>query len=100
MSQPQAELARTPLHDLHLRLGARMVPFAGYAMPLQYAGGIIKEHLHVLFGQILEGGVEAEPVVRGEAIEQPASPAIGTVAHGGLHERSVVQRALRVGHEQ
>ena len=49
MSGPQVttELRRTPLHDLHLRLGARMVPFAGYAMPLQYAGGIIKEHLHV-----------------------------------------------------
>jgi aminomethyltransferase len=48
MSEPQAttELRRTPLHDLHLRLGARMVPFAGYAMPVQYAAGIIKEHLH------------------------------------------------------
>jgi glycine cleavage system T protein (aminomethyltransferase) len=49
MSAPQAttELRRTPLHDLHVRLGARMVPFAGYAMPVQYADGIIKEHLHV-----------------------------------------------------
>jgi aminomethyltransferase len=44
--QPTTELKRTPLHDLHLRLGARMVPFAGYAMPVQYAGGIIKEHTH------------------------------------------------------
>ncbi|MCC6780729.1 MAG: glycine cleavage system aminomethyltransferase GcvT [Hyphomicrobiales bacterium] len=39
-------LKRTPLHDLHLRLGARMVPFAGYDMPVQYPSGIIKEHLH------------------------------------------------------
>jgi aminomethyltransferase len=39
-------LARTALHAVHVRLGARMVPFAGYDMPLQYAGGIIKEHLH------------------------------------------------------
>jgi aminomethyltransferase len=39
-------LRRTPLHDLHVRLGARMVPFAGYEMPLQYPSGIIKEHLH------------------------------------------------------
>jgi aminomethyltransferase len=39
-------LKRTPLHDLHVRLGARMVPFAGYEMPLQYPAGIIKEHLH------------------------------------------------------
>jgi len=37
---------RTPLHDLHLRLGARMVPFAGYAMPVQYPAGLLKEHLH------------------------------------------------------
>ena len=40
------ELKRTPLHDLHVRLGARMVPFAGYDMPVQYPSGIIKEHLH------------------------------------------------------
>jgi aminomethyltransferase len=39
-------LARTPLYDLHVELGARMVPFAGYAMPVQYPMGIIKEHLH------------------------------------------------------
>ncbi len=37
---------RTPLYDLHMRLGARMVPFAGYDMPVQYPSGIIKEHLH------------------------------------------------------
>lgn len=39
-------LAQTPLHALHLRLGAKMVPFAGYAMPVQYAAGLLKEHLH------------------------------------------------------
>ena len=39
------ELNRTPLHDLHVKLGARMVPFAGYEMPVQYRDGIIKEHL-------------------------------------------------------
>lgn len=39
-------LRRTPLYDLHGRLGARMVPFAGYDMPVQYPSGIIKEHLH------------------------------------------------------
>ena len=48
MAAPQAssELKHTPLHDLHVRLGARMVPFAGYDMPVQYPSGIIKEHLH------------------------------------------------------
>lgn len=39
-------LSRSPLHDLHVALGARMVPFAGYEMPLQYPSGILKEHLH------------------------------------------------------
>ena len=39
-------LIRTPLYDLHIELGAKMVPFAGFHMPLQYAGGVIKEHLH------------------------------------------------------
>ena len=39
-----AELRQTPLHDLHLELGARMVPFAGYAMPVNYRAGILAEH--------------------------------------------------------
>lgn len=41
-----AELHRTPLFDLHVALGARMVPFAGYDMPVQYPAGVLKEHLH------------------------------------------------------
>jgi aminomethyltransferase len=43
---PAGALKRTPLHALHVRLGGRMVPFAGYDMPVQYASGIIREHLH------------------------------------------------------
>jgi aminomethyltransferase len=39
-------LLHTPLDALHRELGARMVPFAGYDMPVQYPPGIIKEHLH------------------------------------------------------
>jgi aminomethyltransferase len=39
-------LLRTPLDALHRELGAKMVPFAGYDMPVQYPSGIIKEHLH------------------------------------------------------
>jgi glycine cleavage system T protein (aminomethyltransferase) len=37
---------RTPLHALHLSLGGKMVPFAGYDMPVQYPPGIMAEHLH------------------------------------------------------
>jgi aminomethyltransferase len=41
-----APLERTPLYDLHRELGARMVGFAGYEMPVHYPGGILAEHLH------------------------------------------------------
>jgi aminomethyltransferase len=40
------ELLKTPLHALHLELGARLVPFAGYSMPVQYPAGLMAEHLH------------------------------------------------------
>ncbi|MBO1020720.1 glycine cleavage system aminomethyltransferase GcvT [Methylobacterium sp. SD274] len=40
------DASSTPLHALHLRHGARMVPFAGYALPLHYPAGLIAEHLH------------------------------------------------------
>ena len=40
-------LIRTPLHDVHSSLGAKMVPFAGYEMPIQYPGGIRAEHAAV-----------------------------------------------------
>jgi len=39
-------LQKTPLHALHVELGAKMVPFAGYEMPVQYPMGVLKEHLH------------------------------------------------------
>jgi aminomethyltransferase len=42
-----APLFRTPLYDLHRDLGAKLVPFAGYEMPLQYGAGIVREHNHV-----------------------------------------------------
>jgi aminomethyltransferase len=43
-------LKRTPLHPLHVALGARMVPFAGYEMPVHYALGVLKEHVHTRAG--------------------------------------------------
>src|SRR3990170_589356 len=42
----KAALKHTPLHALHVERGARMVPFAGYDMPVQYPPGVLKEHLH------------------------------------------------------
>ena len=46
MNQTNQELLKTALHDLHVELGAKMVAFAGYAMPVQYPLGIVKEHKH------------------------------------------------------
>ncbi|HOE41541.1 MAG TPA: glycine cleavage system aminomethyltransferase GcvT [Rhodoferax sp.] len=46
MSDSPDPLLTVPLNDLHIALGARMVPFAGYAMPVQYPGGLIAEHRH------------------------------------------------------
>ena len=43
MTQPETALKRTPLHAAHVRLGARMIPFGGWDMPVQYAG-IVEEH--------------------------------------------------------
>jgi len=69
-----AALKQTPLHSLHVTRGARMVPFAGYDMPVQYPDGIIAEHNHVrteagLFdvshmGQAFLVGADHETVAR------------------------------------
>ncbi len=40
------DLVQLGLHDLHVALGGKMVPFAGYDMPVQYTAGVLKEHLH------------------------------------------------------
>jgi len=44
--EPETSLKRTPLHALHVISGGKMVPFAGYDMPVQYATGVLREHLH------------------------------------------------------
>jgi aminomethyltransferase len=46
MTTAPDNLLKTPLNDLHVSLGARMVPFAGYSMPVQYPAGLMAEHHH------------------------------------------------------
>ncbi len=46
VTEASPSIKTTPLHALHVELGARMVPFAGYDMPVQYPLGILKEHQH------------------------------------------------------
>lgn len=71
LSADAEPLLKTPLHALHGELGARMVPFAGYSMPVQYPAGLMAEHHHTrqaagLFdvshmGQLLLSGPDAAP---------------------------------------
>ncbi|MGX5725356.1 glycine cleavage system aminomethyltransferase GcvT [Metapseudomonas otitidis] len=102
-------LAKTPLHALHFELGAKMVPFAGYDMPVQYPLGVLKEHLHTreqagLFdvshmGQIrLRGnhaGQALETLVPVDIIDLPVGLqryAVFTDANGGILDDLMVAR--------
>src|SRR5215467_14219965 len=90
-TEPRAEqLSVTPLHALHIARGARMVPFAGYSMPVQYADGIIAEHRHTrsaagLFdvshmGQAFLLGPDHETTAR--ALERLVPADVLGLAHG------------------
>jgi glycine cleavage system T protein (aminomethyltransferase) len=46
LARDESPLKYTPLHALHVARGGKMVPFAGYDMPVQYAAGVLREHLH------------------------------------------------------
>ena len=109
-----AELQRTPLYELHLELGAKMVPFAGYAMPVNYPGGIIAEHRQcresaALFdvshmGQLRLVGPDAaaalETLVPVDVIDLPVGKqryALFTNAAGGiLDDLMIARRPKRV----
>jgi aminomethyltransferase len=93
MPEPQAttELSRTPLHGLHVRLGARMVAFAGYDMPVQYPSGIIEEHLHTraaagLFDVSHMGQIALRP--RSSRVED-AARALETLVPGDILDLAV-----------
>ncbi|WP_432696169.1 glycine cleavage system aminomethyltransferase GcvT [Marinobacterium sp. YM272] len=102
-------LLHTPLFELHEELGARMVPFAGYAMPVQYTSGVRKEHLHTreaagLFdvshmGQVYirgeNAGAELERLVPVDIIDLPVGKqryALFTNDQGGILDDLMVTR--------
>ncbi len=104
-----ADLHTTPLHALHLELGAKMVPFAGYAMPVNYPGGILAEHQHcreaaALFdvshmGQIRLGGEGAaaalETLMPQDIVDLPLHKqryGFFTNSSGGLRDDLMVTR--------
>ena len=83
-------LKRTPLHDVHVALGAKMVPFAGYEMPVQYPSGITAEHVAVRTAcGLFDVSHMGEFVVRGEG-------ALGFVNHVTTNDAS----KLAVGQAQ
>jgi aminomethyltransferase len=103
-----AELQRTPLHGLHQELGARLVPFAGYEMPVQYTS-IIEEHRAVRatagvfdlshMGEIELRGDGAVELLRHAVVSDPATLEIGQAqysmlcdADGGIIDDLIVYR--------
>jgi aminomethyltransferase len=101
-------LKRTPLHDVHLDLGARMVPFAGYEMPVQY-GSIIDEHRTVRgavgifdlshMGEVALSGPEAVAFARYAVVSDPATLEPGQAQYsmlctdeGGIIDDLIVYR--------
>jgi aminomethyltransferase len=89
-----AALKRTPLHDVHVALGAKMVPFAGYEMPVQYPAGVLAEHRAVrtacgLFdvshmGEFLVRGPQAVELVNHVATNNVATLAVGQAHYSAL----------------
>jgi aminomethyltransferase len=110
MENTTQALSRTPLYNLHVELGARMVPFAGYEMPVQYPTGVLKEHNHTraqagLFdvshmGQVRLSGPEAaaalETLVPVDIIDLPLNTqryALFTNEQGGILDDLMVSNA-------
>jgi aminomethyltransferase len=108
MTEAPAALRRTPLHAAHQALGARLVPYAGYEMPVQYAS-IIEEHRTVrssvgLFdlshmGELLVGGPEALAFVRYAVVSDPGALEPGQAQYsmlcaedGGIIDDLIVYR--------
>ncbi|MBV8469194.1 MAG: glycine cleavage system aminomethyltransferase GcvT [Burkholderiaceae bacterium] len=104
-----AELHKTPLHALHVELGAKMVPFGGYDMPVQYKEGILAEHKYTraaagLFdvshmGQVRLVGADAaaalETIVPVDVIDLPVLKqryALFTNAQGGILDDLMITR--------
>ena len=95
-------LKRTPLHDIHVALGAKIVPFAGYEMPVQYPAGITVEHQAVraacgLFdvshmGEFLITGPQALDFVTAVTTNDVAALAVGQVHYSTiLNDRGTIE---------
>jgi aminomethyltransferase len=80
MSQPDPAMKRTPLHAAHVRAGARMIPFGGWDMPVQYTG-IVEEHR---MGEFEFKGPDAVRALQGVTTNDVTSLEIGQVQYSLL----------------
>src|SRR5690606_17298003 len=76
-----APLKTTPLESLHVSLGAKMVPFAGYNMPVNYPLGVLKEHLHT---RLHAGLFDVSHMGQGEISGADAAGALEMLVPGDL----------------
>jgi aminomethyltransferase len=88
-SVPPRAPRRTPLHDLHVELGGRMVDFAGWSLPVHYPAGIMAEHRHcraaaALFDVSHMGQVRIHGPDAAEAFERLVPGDVGGLAEGRL----------------
>ena len=95
MAEPASPpLQVTPLHALHRELGAKLVPFAGYEMPVQYPAGILAEHLHTrsaagLFDVSHMGQMRLEGARVAASLEMLVPADIGGLARGRTRDTQV-----------
>jgi hypothetical protein len=90
-SESTENLKRTPLYDLHVELGGKMVPFAGYEMPVQYPMGILTEHQHTRSGAgLFDVSHMGQVRLRGESFQQVAS-ALERLCPADFQSRASVQ---------
>ena len=113
-----APLAKTALYDLHVQLGGKMVPFAGYALPVQYPAGVLASHLHTraansasLFdvghmGQIQWRGKDRVAFLERVCVAdvaglKPRASALTliTLPHGGILDDSIVSNHSEYGYQ-
>ena len=97
MSEPTAgPLKRTPLHALHQELGARMVPFAGYEMPVQYPTGILAEHPRPAAAGLFDVSHMGQVAADGQAAARarPGARDAGAGRHRGPEARPAALHAF------
>jgi aminomethyltransferase len=77
----QQDLKRTPLHELHLELGGKMVAFAGYVLPVNYPAGILAEHTHT---RTQAGLFDVSHMGQGRLAGEDAAAALETLVPGDI----------------